>query len=109
MTFSHAIVAFDIKMHSNSVPKKFCRSRSFGDFGLSSLVSCLSTFSKDFSSENTGPILFKFHMQPSGKGGKSIYIWARSHDQLAAKPMYRNNLKMLFSRTTGLIVFNHGM
>ena len=36
---------------------------------------CLSTFLKDFSSENTGPISIKFHMQPLGKGGKKIYIF----------------------------------
>ena len=31
VTFSVAIVLFDMKTHSNSTPKKFYRSRSFGD------------------------------------------------------------------------------
>ena len=43
---------------------------------------CLSTFSKDFSSETTGPISIKFHMQSLERGGKeSLYISSRSHDQ----------------------------
>ena len=41
VTVSVAIVLFDMKMHSNSVPKKFKRSSSFGDRGQRSLV-CLS-------------------------------------------------------------------
>ena len=40
---------------------------------------CLSTFLKDFSSENTGPISIKFHMQPLSKGGKKIYIFCPGH------------------------------
>ena len=40
---------------------------------------CLSTFLKDFSSENTGPISIKFHIQPLGKGGKKIYIFCPGH------------------------------
>ena len=54
-------------------------------------VSCLSTFSKDFS-KSTGLISFKFHMQPPSKGGggegvggggeeESLYISSMSHDQ----------------------------
>ena len=34
-----------------------------------------STFSKDFFSETTGPVSFKFHVQPPGKGGKKIYTF----------------------------------
>ena len=46
------------------------------------LVSYLSTFSKDFSSEITGPISFKLHPQPPGKEGKKVYIiWSRLHCQ----------------------------
>ena len=82
VTVSVAIVLFDMKMHSNSVPKKFLRSRSFGDLGQRSLVICLSTFSKDFSSETTRLISIKFHMQSLDRGGKeSLYILSRSHDQ----------------------------
>ena len=43
---------------------------------------CLSTFSKDFSSETTRLISVKFHMQSLDRGGKeSLYISSRSHDQ----------------------------
>ena len=47
-----------------------------------SLVICLSTFSKDFSSETTRLISIKFHMQSLDRGMKeSLYISSRSHDQ----------------------------
>ena len=42
-------------------------------------VCCLSTFSKGFFIETTGPFSFKFHMQPSIKGGKKIYIFRPGH------------------------------
>ena len=43
---------------------------------------CLSTFSKDFSSETSRLISIKFHMQSLDKGGKeSSYISSRSHVQ----------------------------
>ena len=52
----------------------------------------LSTFSKDFSSENTGPISNKFHMQPLGKGGKKIYIFCPGHiTKMATLPIYGKN------------------
>ena len=49
-------------------------SRSYSDLGQKSLVCCLSTFSKDFSSETTRPISAKFHLQPAGKEGNKVYI-----------------------------------
>ena len=52
---------------------KFWGSRSFGNLGHRSHVNCLSTFSKGYFSETTGPISFRFHMQPSSKGGKKVY------------------------------------
>ena len=55
---------------------------------------CLSTFSKDFSSETTRPISIKFHMQPLDRGGKKIYIFHPDHmTNLAATPIYGKNLK----------------
>ena len=55
-----------------------------------------STFSKDFSSENTGQISIKFHMQPLGKGGKKIYIFCPGHTtKMATLPIYGKNLKNL--------------
>ena len=71
VTVSVAIVLFDMKTHSNSVP---CGQRS--------LVICLSTFSKDFSFETTRLISVKFYMQSLDREGKeSLYISSRSHDQ----------------------------
>ena len=66
---------------------------------------CLSTCLKDFSSENTGPISIKFHMQPLGKKGKKIYIFCPGHiTKMAALPIYgKNHSKLFFSRTTGRI------
>ena len=53
-----------------------------------------STFSKDFSSETTGPISIKFHMQPLDRGGKKVYIFRPGHmTKMAAMPIYRKNLK----------------
>ena len=48
-----------------------------------------STFSKDFSSETTGPISIKFHMQPLDRGGKNVYIFRLGHmTKMAAMPIY---------------------
>ena len=53
-----------------------------------------STFSKDFSSETTGPISIKFHMQPLNRGGKKVYIFRPGHmTKMAAMPIYGNNFK----------------
>ena len=56
-------------------------------------VTCqLSTVSKDFSSETTKPISFKFHMQPSGKMGKKVYIFGWGHmTKMAVMPIYDKN------------------
>ena len=51
-----------------------------------------STFSKHFSSESTGPISFKFHMQPPGKEKKKVYISGLGHmTKMAALPIYGKN------------------
>ena len=68
-----------MKVHSDSTPKKFYRSRLIGDLGQRSLAICLSTFSKAFSSEATWAISIKFHMQPSGSRGKKIYRFGPGH------------------------------
>ena len=53
-----------------------------------------STFSKDFSSETTGPISVKFHMQPLDRGGKKVCIFRQGHmTKMAAMPIYGKNLK----------------
>ena len=76
-----AALLFNTKMHSNSIPMKFSRSRTFGDLVNRLVISCLPTFSKDFSSEATGPISLQFHIQPPGKGEKKLYLLSSSHDQ----------------------------
>ena len=41
-----------------------------------------STISNDFSSETTGPIATKLHIQPSDTlGKKKLFKWSGSHDQ----------------------------
>ena len=53
-----------------------------------------STISDDFSSETTGPIATKFHMQPPGPLGKKSYSNGLGHmTNMAAMPIYDTNLK----------------
>ena len=53
-----------------------------------------STISNDFSSETTGPIATKFHIQPPGPLGKKSYSNGLSHmTNMAAMPIYGKNLK----------------
>ena len=55
---------------------------------------CLSTFSKDFSSETARPISIKFHMQPLDRRGKEVYIFRPGHmTKMAATPICGKNLK----------------
>ena len=78
---------------------------------VASVVHLTSTSSKDFFSETTGPISFKFHMQPPGKGVKKAYIYCPGHmTKMATMPIYGKNLKKnFFSRTTGPIALKLGM
>ena len=78
---------------------------------LSSSVSRPSTFSKDFSSETTGPISIKFDMQPLDRGGKKVYIFRPGHlTKMAAMPIYGKNLKKIFfSRTARQIALKLSM
>ena len=53
-----------------------------------------STISNDFSSETTGPIATKFHIQPSGPLGKKGCSNGVGHmTNMAAMPIYGKNLK----------------
>ena len=60
-----------------------------------------STISNDFSSETTGPIATKFHIQPPGPLGKKNCSNGLGHmTNMAAMPIYNKNLKKIFfSRT----------
>ena len=46
---------------------------------VASIVCQPSTSSKDFSSETTGTIPIKFHMQPPDNGGKKLFIFGPGH------------------------------
>ena len=53
-----------------------------------------STISNDFSSETTGPIATKFHIQPPGPLGKKSCSNGLGHmTNMAAMPIYGKNLK----------------
>ena len=55
---------------------------------------CMSTFSNIFSSETTGPIGAKFHIEASfGWGNKNLLNGAGDMTKMAAMPIYGKNLK----------------
>ena len=55
---------------------------------------CVSTFSNIFSSETTGPIKAKFHMQTPWDGGTKVCSNGPCHmTKMAAMPIYGKNLK----------------
>ena len=57
-------------------------------------VSVLSTFSNIFSSETTGPIEAKFHVEPPWDGGTKVCSKGLCHmSKMAAMPLYGKNLK----------------
>ena len=54
----------------------------------------LSIFSNIFSSETTGPIEAKFHMEPPWDGGMKVFSNGPGHmTKMAAMPIYGKNLK----------------
>ena len=48
---------------------------------VTSAVRLSSTFSKDFFSETTGPISYKFHMQPQAKVERKFIYFVQVFDQ----------------------------
>ena len=57
-------------------------------------VGFMSTFSKIFSSETTGPIEVKFHVKPPWDGGTNVCSNGPGHmTKMAAMPIYGKNLK----------------
>ena len=55
---------------------------------------CVSTFSNIFSSETTGPVKVKFHMEPPWDGGTKVCSTGPGHmTKMAAMPIYGKNLK----------------
>ena len=64
-----------------------------GEHRMVASVVCHHTSSKD-SSETTGPISIKFHMQLPGNGGKKVYIFGLGHlTKMATMPIYGKNVK----------------
>ena len=58
---------------------------------------CMSTFSNIFSSETTGPIEAKLHMEPSWDVGTRVCSNGSGHMiKVAAMPIYDKNLKKIF-------------
>ena len=89
-----AIVLFDTIVHSNSTTMKFWRSRSFDNIGQELTCSLSVNIFKGFFIETTVPVSFKFHMQPSSKGGKKVYIFRSGHmTKMATMPIGGENLK----------------
>ena len=70
-----------------------------------------STISNIFSSETTGPIELKFHIETPKDGGKKVCSNGLGHmTKMAAMPIYgKNPLKIFFSRTRRLMTSGLGM
>ena len=55
---------------------------------------CMSTFSNIFSSEITGPIEAKFHMEPPWDGGTKVCSNGSGHlTKMVVMPVYVKNIK----------------
>ena len=74
-------------------------------------VVCMSTFLNIFSSETTGPIEAKFHMEPPWDGGTKVCSNSPDHmTKMAAMPIYGKNLKKKnFSGTKRPMTLKLGM
>ena len=70
-----------------------------------------STFSNIFSSETTGPIKLKFHIEAPEDAGTKVCSKGPSHmTKMAAMPIYgKTPLKVFFSRTRRLMTLRLGM
>ena len=71
----------------------------------------LSTFSNIFSSETTGPIKLKSHMETPKDVGPEVCSNGLGHmTKMAATPIYvKNPLKIFFSRTSRPMTLGLGM
>ena len=71
---------------------------SIGRLRCPSSVNSPSTILNDFSSETTGRIATKFHIQPPGPVGKKRCSNGLGHmTNMAAMPIYGKNLKKISS------------
>ena len=73
--------------------------------------SSLSAHSSNiFSSDTTGPIKAKFHMEPPWDGGMKVCSNDPGHMmKIATMPIYARTLKIFFSGTKRLMTFKLGM
>ena len=68
----------------------------------------MSTLSNIFSSETTGPIEAKFHMEPPWDGGTKVYSNGLGHmTKMVAMPIYGKHLKI--SSSPELMTLKLGM
>ena len=82
------------QVFSSPEPKAPGELYSIGRLRRPSVVRRPSTISNDFSSETTGPIATKFHIQPPGPLGKKSCSNGLGHmTNMAAMPIYGKNLK----------------
>ena len=71
---------------------------------------CVSTFSNIFSSETTGPVEAKFHMEPPWDGRTKVCFNGPGHmTKMATVPIYGKNLKQIFSGTKRPMTLKLGM
>ena len=72
---------------------------------------CVVNISNIFSSETTGPIKAKFHVEPPWDGEMKVCSSGPGHmTKMAAMPIYDKNLiKIFFSRTKRLMALKLGM
>ena len=71
---------------------------------------CVSTFSNIFSSDITGPIEAKFHVEPPWDGGTKACSNGLGHmTKMTAMPIYGKNLKNFFSGTKRPMTLKLGM
>ena len=91
---SVAIVPFGMYMHSD-LPLWHSRSQGHLVTLAKDHISVVCQhFQKGFSFEITGPISFKFHMQPSSKRGKKVYTFGVGHmTKMAAMPICGKDFK----------------
>ena len=60
----------------------------------------MTTFSNIFSSETTGQIEAKFHVEPPWDGGTKVYSNGPGHmTKMAAMPIYGKNVKKSFTES----------
>ena len=91
MLFLVAIVLFDTVMHQHFDHYGILEVKVFCGIGQRSCFSCLSTFSKDFSSELTGPTRLDFicSLQAESESESELFTGDTSKDNHSPGPVFR--------------------